>query len=151
MKNKFIRTPESQDIMQDDAVEVVSILVIPLITPDNESIQEERAISFKDGIPVYWNGTEFVPFSAGTPPKEDIPNVSNPSIGVTVGTGTMSIDFNESGRLAKFSTDPTVLMYDLDGTVKTFFKDFSVSYDTDTKILLIDGIFGSSKHIVLKP
>lgn len=64
-KKIYIRTPKTDDTVQDDDLKVLSVLELPVIDVDNEDEQRPGSVGIKDGIPVYHNGTELVPFGVG--------------------------------------------------------------------------------------
>lgn len=138
-KIKWTRTPEAQTIVQDFDLEVVNSLILPVIDEDNTDEQPIRAIGFKDGALVYFDGANFIRVG-----------IIDPEI-ITVdgATGTVEIDFNLSDRLEKYGTNPTIKVYETDGDIKSFFKDFGEAFNTTTKILTLDGVFGN-KTIVIK-
>ncbi|MCZ4244986.1 hypothetical protein [Pedobacter punctiformis] len=63
-KKIYIRTPKTSDTIQDDDLKVLSVFELPVINEDNEADQREGSVGIKDGIPVYHNGSELVPFGS---------------------------------------------------------------------------------------
>lgn len=75
-KKLFNRTPDGANVTAlDDDLKAGNIFELPVIGVDNEEDQRPNCVGIKQGIPMYHNGIEMVPFSAGAKPY--IPTTSD--------------------------------------------------------------------------
>lgn len=127
MKKRFVRTPETDTIVADDALQVNNLMIIPTIDPDNESVQEAGAIGFRGGLPVYFDGTEFKPLGSGGSASTAFADITgSPSDNTALNTDLTRIEGKAEGAQSNVDTLGVVVATKLTGTA-------AVSSDVETQ------------------